>query len=119
MCLVADFDYGKMQATTSRLMAKFNQGVITYIPLVGGANDWDPSTDGTPVPLDATSMGVQTKYITDLITQSDIQVTAAVFGSVPTNKGVVTLDGVRRSVIMVEQIPATGVVVAWRIFVKG
>ena len=116
---VADFDYAKMQATASALLSKFNQGVITYIPLVSGANDYDPKTDGTPVTLSATSMGVQTQYLTDLITSSDIQVTAAVFGAVPSNDGVITLDGVRRSVIKVEAIPATGTTVAWRIFVKG
>ena len=116
---MADFDYAQMQATASALLSKFNQGVITYIPLVAGTNDWDPKTDGTPVAIDATVSGVQTRYLTDLITQSDLQVTAAVFGSVPTNAGVVTIDGVRRQVIMVEPLPAAGTVVAWRIFVKG
>lgn len=116
---MADFDYDKIQATASALLAKFNQGVITYIPTLAGANAWDARIDSTPVTLDATSRGVQTQYLTDLITQSDIQVTAAVFGSVPSNDGVITLDGVRKSVIMAEPIPATGVTVAWRIFVKG
>mgnify|MGYP000408883787 CR=1 FL=1 len=111
--------YADMQAVASEMLAEFNQGVMTYIPLVGGTNDWDPKTDGTPVTLAGTARGVQTKYLTDLITQTDLQITAAVFGTVPTNAGVVTIDGVRRQVIMVEQIPAAGTVVAWRLFVKG
>lgn len=115
---VADF-YTEMQGVATELLTEFNQGVITYIPQVAGANEWDAKTDGTPITLSATSIGAQKQYFSDLITQSDLQITSAVFGSVPDNSGVVTVDGVRRSVIQVDPIPASGTTVAWRIFVKG
>lgn len=118
MLPVADF-YTEMQGVATELLTEFKQGVVTYIPLVAGTNDWDPKTDGTPIPLNATVRGAQKQYFSDLITQSDLQLNAAVFGTVPDNSGVVTIDGARRSVIKVEPIPAAGTTVAWLIFVKG
>jgi len=115
---MADF-YGRMTATTSKLMAKFRQGVIEYVPLVAGATEYDPMTEGTPIPLDATASGVSKEYVDDLVSASDIQVTSAVFGATPNMQGRITIDGVSREIIRIKQIPAAGDPVAWMIFVKG
>tara|TARA_R110000851_G_C12716602_1_gene527971 strand:- start:28 stop:375 length:348 start_codon:yes stop_codon:yes gene_type:complete len=115
---VADF-YTEMQAVASEMMAEFKQGVVTYTPQVDGANEWDPKVSGTPLPMDATVRGAEAVYFSDLITQSDMQVTASVFDAVPAMNGYLTLDGTRKEIIKIMPIPAVGVVVAWRIFVKG
>jgi len=115
---MADF-YGRMTATTSKLMAKFRQGVIEYVPLVAGATEYDPMTEGTPIPLDATASGVSKEYVDDLVSASDIQVTGAVFGTTPNMQGRITIDGVSREIIRIKQMPAAGDPVAWVIFVKG
>ena len=87
--------------------------------MVVGANDWDPKTEGTPIPLDAVAFGVSAKYVSDLISQSDIEVTAAVFSEIPTIDGIISTDGINRQIVKVAQIPAAGTPVIWQIFVKG
>lgn len=115
---MADF-YGRMTETASRLMAKFKQGTIEYVPLVAGATKYDPMTEGTPILLDATAMGVAKEYVDDLVSASDIQVTSAVFSTTPDMKGRITIDGDSREIIRIKQLPAAGDPVAWLIFVKG
>jgi len=115
---MADF-YPRMIATASKLLAKFKQGVIEYVPLVAGATEYDPMTEGTPIPLDATARGVTSEYVDDLVSASDTMITAAVFGATPTMQGRITIDGVAREIIRIKQIPAAGEPVAWMIFVKG
>ena len=115
---MGDF-YTEMQAVASEMLAEFKQGTVTYTPQIAGANEWDPKTDGTPLPMDATVQGADAMYFSDLITQSDMQVTASVFDTTPVMDGYLTLDGTRKEIIKIMPIPAVGVVVAWRIFVKG
>ena len=113
---VADF-YTDMQGVASELLKEFQQGVITYTPTV--SSDWESPVAGTPIPLDATANGVDKQFLSDLITTSDIDVTTAVFGQDPTIEGKVSIDGVAKEIISVRQIPAAGIPVAWKIFVKG
>ena len=116
--LVADF-YEEMQATATEMLTEFNQGAIVFTPMVAGANEWDAKTLGTPIPLSATVMGAESKYWNDLITQSDLKVTSAVFSSVPTMDGLITIDGNQKQIIRIDPLPAAGTTVAWQIFVKG
>ena len=83
---MADF-YGRMQGTASKLLAKFKQGAIQYVPIVDGATEYDPKVDGTPIDLDATASGVAAEYVDDLVSSSDIQLSVAVFGTVPSKDG--------------------------------
>ncbi len=115
---MADF-YTEMQGVASELLKEFQQGVITYTPTVAPVNEWEDPVAGTPVTLDATANGVGKEYLSDLITTSDIEVTSAVFGQDPTIEGKVSIDGVAKEIISVRQIPAAGLPVAWKIFVKG
>ena len=118
---MADF-YGRMQATASRLLKKFNQPSIEYVQLEqqAGADPWDP-VQSNPVnyPLYATATGVEQRYLTDLITQSDIQLNVAVFDVVPNKDGVIKMDGVEKQIIDYMKIPASGTTVSYKIFVKG
>ena len=113
---MADF-YTEMQGVASELLKEFQQGVITYTPTV--SNDWEDPVAGTPITLDATANGVGKEYLSDLITTSDIEVTSSVFGQDPAIEGKISIDGVAKEVISVRQIPAAGLPVAWKIFVKG
>ena len=115
---MADF-YPRMTATASKLLAKFKQGAIEYVPLVAGATEYDPMIEGTPIPLDATASGVAKEYVDDLVSASDTMITAAVFGGTPNMQGRITIDGEAREIIRIKQIPAAGDPVAWMIFVKG
>ena len=115
---MADF-YQDMQDTAAELLTEFNQGVIHFIPVVQGPNDWDGVTEGLPVKIEATVKGASAQYWSDLITQSDLEVTAAVFDQVPAINGLVSIDGDKKQIIQIDPIPAAGTTVAWRIFVKG
>ena len=121
---MADF-YNRMQQTATRLLTKFNQGVIQFIrdgEPEEPANPWEPPVGGEPivVTLQATAKGVGQEYLSEgFITQSDIHVTAADFGYVPTTTDRVSIDGVERQILMVQQIPAAGVPVSWVLIVKG
>lgn len=118
---MADF-YKRMQGTASKLLAKFNQGVIEYVQLEqqAGANPWDPVTSN-PVayPVSGTSKGPELRYQNDLITASDFQLNIAVFDVEPNKEGVFKLDGVEKQIIEIMKVPATGVTVSYKIFVKG
>lgn len=118
---MSDF-YGKMQGTASKLLKKFNQGVIRYaVEPVAGGDPWNP-TSGAKVYnlLDATANGVQQKYVKEgYISSSDIQVTCSVFGAEPNGSGLVEIDGKEHQIIEVQKLPAAGTTVAYRIFVKS
>lgn len=115
---MADF-YQEMQDTATELLTEFNQGAVQFIPMVGGVNDWDAKTEGAPISISATVKGASSQYWSDLITQSDLEVTAAVFSQTPTIDGLISIDGSKKQIIKIEPIPAAGTTAAWRIFVKG
>lgn len=100
-------------------MSEFKQGVISYAPVTQPADEWEDPAVGTPVVLDATASGPSAEYLTDLITTSDIEITAAVFGQSPTIDGQITIDGVQKEIIAIKQIPAAGTPVVWKIWVEG
>lgn len=111
--------YERMQGTASRLLDKFNQGVVQYVPPGTPVNDWETATAGAPVTLEAVARGPSQQYLSDLITTSDIQITASVFGQTPSQSGKITIDGVEKQIIKVQQKPAAGTPVCWMIWVKG
>jgi hypothetical protein len=117
---MADF-YQEMQGVATELLTEFNQGVIKYIETAVSSDPFNPSQGAdTSHTLDAVARGVEFKYVKEgYISASDIQVTASVFSVSPNHDGVVEIDGSKKQVIAVEQIPAAGTVVAWRIFCKS
>lgn len=108
-----------MQDTATELLTEFNQGVIQFVPMVDGANEWDAKTEGAPIDISATVKGAVSQYWSELITQSDLEVTSAVFSQAPTMDGLISIDGSKKQIIQIDPIPAAGTPVAWRIFVKG
>jgi len=117
---VADF-YSRFQARATKQLTKRKQGVIRYIaPDTPGANPWDTPAPSSPILLPgATANGVSQEFLSEKVTTSDTEVTASVFGATPEVGGVVEIDGVERQVVEVKPVPAAGVVVVWKIFVKG
>lgn len=108
-----------MQLTASELLSEFKQGTIQYIPTSAPANGWEDAVDATPVNLEAVAKGPSQEYLSDLITVSDIEITASVFGQVPSVSGRITIDGTEKQIIAVKQIPAAGAPVCWKIWCKG
>lgn len=111
--------YDEMQDVATDLLTDFKQGTIVYRAPTAGANDWDPVTyTDTPV-QGGTVSGVSQRYVTDLITTSDLHAILPVFGATPTNAGRLVIDSVERQIISVQPSPAAGTVVCWHVFVKG
>lgn len=109
--------YERMQGVASQLLTKYDQGTVAYVPFVSGG-DVEPDTYDSPIPLDGTATGV-TGYLTPPIESGDIVVTCKVFGTDPDLSGLINIDAAQYQVVKVEQIPAAGTVVAWRIYARG
>jgi len=119
---MSQFDYGKMQGTASRLMARFKQGTIVYTaPGTQSGPDYAPVfSDPVPYTLDATATGVSEEYVDGTqIIATDTEVTAAVFGAVPTSEGTLTIDGQALQIVGIKQIPAAGTPVVWKLIVRA
>lgn len=136
---MADF-YGDMQGVATELLTQFNQGTMTYKSSTP-ATPFEPAVD-TVVPFKGTATGVAFKYRNDLVTASDIEITAAVFKNPawddlvvwddaalwnddgvylvePQLNSTITIDGKERQIIQVRKIPASGTPILFKIFVKG
>lgn len=115
---MADF-YDNMQGVATELLTEFNQGTMSYNYITGGTSPFDGPATVTAVPFKGTATGVAFKYRNDLITASDIEITAAVFEPAPLPNGTVTIDGIERQIIGFKAIPAAGAPSVYKIFVKG
>lgn len=111
--------YDEMQDTATELLTEFKQGTIVYRSGTAGTNPWEPVTyTDTPV-IGGTVKGVSQRYVTDLVTTSDLHAILPIFGVTPTNAGRLVIDNVERQIISVQPSPAAGTVVSWHVFVKG
>ena len=112
--------YQRSQATASRLLGQFSQGVVVYQDRVRiGGPDYAPEYDTVNAPLDAAVKGVGQMFKdSSLINESDLLVTCAVFDATPTTEGSVLIDGRRHTVVQVQQVPGAGIPVAWKIVVR-
>ena len=138
---MADF-YDNMQGVATELLTQFNQGTMSYNYITGGTSPFDGPATVTAGPFKGTATGVAFKYRNDLVTASDIEITAAVFKSPlwddlvvwddaalwnddgvylvePQLNSTVTIDGKERQIIQVRKIPASGTPILFKIFVKG
>jgi hypothetical protein len=117
---MSDF-YARLQGTASALLTKFNQVSIKHWR--DGVNTGTPFNpvvgEPTMVDLKAVAKGVEAQYIQEsYITSSDIQITAAVFEKTPTTADKIDINGNLHEIIRVDRIPASGTVIAWRIFCR-
>lgn len=132
---MAGFDYGRMQATASRLMKRFAQGTVTLTKpgeTVPGANPWDPPVEGEPVvyTLDATVKGVSDKYIDGTtILATDLEVLVSTAGRDANGNPVaidpdlgadtLTIDGQAMTLVRDLSVPAAGTKVVLKYIVRG
>ena len=112
--------YQRSQATASRLLGQFSQGIVIYEDRIRtGGEDWAPEYETVSLPLDAAVKGVGQMFKdSSLINESDLLVTCAVFGATPSTSGSVMIDGLRHTVVQVQKVPGAGVPVAWKIVVR-
>jgi hypothetical protein len=118
---MTDF-YHEMQDMASEILDDLGQSGIRYIDRSEATGDPFNPTPGTPFPytLDAASNGVEFKYVKEgYISASDLQVISSVFAVTPTKEGIMEINGKQKQIIAIQQIPAAGTVVAWRIFCKS
>ncbi len=115
---MADF-YGDMKNVATDLLTEFKQGSMSYNYITGGTSPFDGPATATAVPFLGVARGVSKRYLTDLITAADIEITAAVFVPAPKINGTVTIDGTERQIISVMQVPAAGTPSIYKLFVKG
>lgn len=122
---MAGFDYARMQATASRLLDRFNQGVIVLAKpgsTTPPAQPWEPPIVVSPASytLKATAKGVSKEFVNGTtILATDIEITAAAFGADPAPADALTIDGKAVTVVQIMRLPAAGVLVAWTIIVRG
>ena len=122
---MAGFDYGRMQATASRLLDRFAQGTITLTRVTPGVPDpdepWNPPAPTTGVyTLDATAKGVSKEFVDGTtIVASDLEITAAVFGAEPGMGDTLAIDGKAVTLLRILPLPAAGTVVAWKFVVRS
>lgn len=120
---MAGFDYGRMQATATRLLDRFSQGAIVLTKTVAapGPKPWTPGTTiEVPYTLKAVAKGVSKEFIDGTtILATDIEITAAGFGAEPDPADPVTIDGKAVIVVKVWRIPAAGELVCWKWIVRG
>jgi len=120
---MARFDYARMQQTATRLLDRFQQGVVQLVRVNPGAPDpatpWEPGAPTeTTYPLDATVSRVAEKYVDGtLIVATDNQVIFAVPEVTPTLADKLVIDGMVLAMKDIRPIPAAGTPVAYIAFV--
>lgn len=113
--------YSDMQSVASELLTEFQQGEVSYeIDGEPSGDPWNPTPGAvTRYTLQATIQGVGSRYRdSTLIREGDLMVTAAVFGMAPSLSGRVVIDGAAHQIVQVQQIPAAGTPVVWKMVVR-
>lgn len=119
---MARFNYGKMQATAQRLMDRFSQGTVYHVRDGEPTGPINNPVPGVPVKtlVNATVRGVEVQYIQEgFVTGSDLQMTVPAFEYSPVTSDRFEINGSEHQIIRVDRIPASGVVVAYRVFLKS
>lgn len=127
---MAGFNYGRMQATATRLLGRFDQGTIQLVRTTTATPD--PATPWVPgTPTTATyDLAAAVAAVTDdqaasklvdgtSILASDLVVTCAVPPIEPLAGDTVTIDGASTTVMKVIRIPGAGVAVAYKLIVRA
>lgn len=113
--------YGDMQALAGNLLTEFNQGTLAigvYTPGGGPAHDPDPPTYPETT-FKGAVRGVSAQHLADtLIQSSDLIVTMPGGGVVPKPADRILINGAYHAIVKIEPKPASGTVVAYRIFVR-
>jgi hypothetical protein len=123
--LMAKFDYDRMQATATRLMTRFNQGVVTLTrpgTVTPPENPWEPPIESDPIvyTLNAVVKAVEDKFIDGtLIFATDRMVICSVLPVEVLPGDLMSIDGKAVTIIKTMRIPDAGVAIAWKFIVRG
>lgn len=113
-------NYTQRQARAKRQFKRYEQGVLLYVaPGSESGDPWNPTT-GSPTnhPVEGVVTGVSQEFVDGTyIIASDLQATVSVFDVEPTVEGLFKIDGKDHQIKKVNQMPAAGTPVAWRIIV--
>lgn len=119
---MAEQFYRRLQGTASKLLNQFQQGTIIYRqPGTTSGPAFDPViTDPVDHELDATANGVSQEYVDGTqVLATDKEITAAVFAVTPDSSGELVVDGQVLQIVRLWQVPAAGVVVAWKFIARA
>lgn len=116
---MASFDYGRMQATATRLLDRFAQGSVSLkrITTTAGPNPWDPPTEtAVTYELKATVRRLHQRYENGvlLVETGDLVTFAVPAGVVPALTDRLVIDGAERAITNLTPLPGAGTVVAWK-----
>lgn len=133
--------YDEMQAVASDMLTEFQQGSMVYRVKSGVSSPYETPVEND-IPVYGVAKGVSQKYMNDLISASDIEVTVAATKTAlwddqfvwddtklwdesgayvidPNISGTFIMDGLERQIIKIQKIPAAGTPVVFKIFIKG
>ncbi|MBZ3690992.1 hypothetical protein [Phyllobacterium calauticae] len=119
------FNYERMQSTATRLLTRFNQGVVTLTrpgTVTPAPNPWEPPVESDPIvyTLNAVVKAVEDKFIDGtLIFATDRVVICSVLPVEVLPGDKLSIDGKAVTTIKTMRIPDAGVVVAWKFIVRG
>lgn len=119
------FNYERMQSTATRLLTRFNQGVVTLTrpgTVTPAPNPWEPPVESDPIvyTLNAVAKAVEDKFIDGtLIFATDRMVICSVLPVEVLPGDKLSIDGKAVTTIKTMRIPDAGVVVAWKFIVRG
>lgn len=110
--------YGPKQATVTRLLKKWKQGVVQLkrVNTAPGPNEWTPGEETVATyDLDATVKRLHQRYENGiLIVQTGDMVSFAVPEFEPIITDLLVIDGKERVITNLTPIPPAGTVVAWK-----
>ena len=116
-------NYQRMAATAKRLITDNKQGVIEIgrTVVTPGANSWDaPTTATTYEQISAVAKGVSKRFVDGVtVLATDLELVATIDDYSPLPGDIVIVDGKRVTVISQSQIPAAGIICAWRFIVRA
>ena len=112
-----------MAATGKRIITQNKQGVIEIgrTVVTSGANSWDaPTTTTTYDMIAAVAKGVSKQFVDGAtVLATDLELVATIDDYSPLPGDIVRIDGKRVAVISQSQIPAAGIICAWRFIVRS
>lgn len=116
-------NYQRMASTAKRLITDNKQGLIEIgrTIVTPGANSWDaPVTATTYARIASIAKGVSKRFVDGVtVLATDLELVATIDDYAPLPGDVIRIDGKRVAVISQSQIPAAGIICAWRFIVRS
>ena len=116
-------NYQRMAATAKRLITDNKQGTVEIgrASVTSGANAWDaPTSTISYTTIAAVVRGVSDQFVDGSeVMSTDLQVIATIDDYQPLPGDIIRIDGKPTAIINQQQIPAAGIIAAWRFIVRA